>query len=108
MILGRGLRSARGFQGQNSAGVIERDLGGSGDVEIPFGTGFSPNPVVTDPYPFTGSGFSASRQGRLTPEYRVSGGDEIVPPEAAHLFELKVDGTKTLRAIFQGGASVAQ
>ena len=58
-------------------------------AEIPVGAGFGGS--IDDAYPFVGNGFVASRNGRLTPEYRM----DALPPESARMYRVDQQGNKT-------------
>lgn len=103
MVEGLRLDYDGGFQGQTSVGLVEWDFAPGTSFEVTRSTALGS--TVNDPYPYVGDGFSATKSGRLVPEYRVPG--SVTPPEGAKLLQLNQDGTKVLRATYQGGFWVA-
>jgi hypothetical protein len=103
MIEGLRLDYQDGFQGQSSIGVIEWNFNANVvGVDIPRSSGFGGS--VDRAYPYVGNGFSATKSGRLVPEYVLTGA--VPPPNGAKLFELRQDGSKILRAEFIDGVWV--
>ena len=106
MIEGLRLDYDGGFQGETSVGVVEWDFDDTAmSVDIPRSAEFGGD-VVNAKYPFVGNGFTATKSGRLVPEYELL--DRAIPPEGAKLYELAQNGNKTLRAIFSNGAWLPQ
>lgn len=103
MVEGLRLDYDGGFQGQTFVGVVEWDFAAGTGIDIPRSTALGGS--VNDPYPYVGNGFSATKSGRLVPEYRLPG--SVTPPEGAMLLQLSQDGTKVLRATYQNGSWVA-
>ncbi len=107
MIEGLRLDYEGGFQGQTSVGVVEWDFDEAAmAVDVPRTVSFGGDITVPPPYPFVGNGFTATKSGRLVPEYALAG--TATPPNGAKLFELRQDGTKVLRAEYINGMWVPQ
>ncbi len=90
-----------GFSGETEVGLLEFPIPQGNSAEIPYSTSMGGS-LATD-YPFSGNGFSATRKGKVVPEFRI--GTAIDIPEGTNN-NLDAAGNKVLQGTYQNGAWV--